>query len=254
MICRLNQPGLAAPLFGDWPETILWSCLEGVMGEVWGDDHDRPRSAMAHLGDFCFFAGAPDRELAGFRPPEHRKPYALLIPQNDAWAACIEEIYGTRVRRFTRYATKKEPSFSPERLRVLADSLPNPYTIRNIDRKLYDQCSKMEWSRDLLGQFSSWEQFCHLGLGFCVLLGEEPVSGASSFSRYREGIEIEIDTRPDHQRRGLARACGARLILECLDRGLYPSWDAHTAASLALAEQLGYRLDHPYTAFEITDC
>ena len=67
-------------------------------------------------------------------------------------------------------------------------------------------------------------------------------------------MESEIDTRPDHQRRGLARACGARLILECLDRGLYPSWDAHTAASLALAEQLGYRLDHPYTAFEITDC
>ena len=28
--------------------------------------------------------------------------------------------------------------------------------------------------------------------------------------------------------RGLASACGAALILECLERGLYPSWDAHT--------------------------
>ena len=48
-------------------------------------------------------------------------------------------------------------------------------------------------------------------------------------------------------------ACGARLILECLDRSLYPSWDAHNPASLSLAEQLSYQLDHSYTAFELTD-
>ena len=48
---------------------------------------------------------------------------------------------------------------------------------------------------------------------------------ASSYTVYRGGIEIEIDTHPDHRRRGLARACGAALMLECLKRGLY-SWDA----------------------------
>ena len=46
----------------------------------------------------------------------------------------------------------------------------------------------------------------------------------------------------------MASACGARLILECLTRGIYPGWDAHDRRSLALAEKLGYRLDHPYTA------
>ena len=43
--------------------------------------------------------------------------------------------------------------------------------------------------------------------------------------------------------------CGAALILECLERGLYPSWDAHDTVSLALAEQLGYQPAGPYRTF-----
>ena len=64
------------------------------------------------------------------------------------------------------------------------------------------------------------------------------------------GIEIEIDTKEECRRRGLALACGARLILECLDRGLYPSWDAANLDSVRLAEKLGYRFDRAYTAYE----
>ena len=49
----------------------------------------------------------------------------------------------------------------------------------------------------------------------------------------------ETDTREDHRRKGLAYACGAKLILECLERELYPSWDAQNMWSVALAEKLG---------------
>ena len=73
----------------------------------------------------------------------------------------------------------------------------------------------------------------------------------SSYTAYQEGIEIEIDTREEYRRMGLAYACGARLILECLARGIYPSWDAHNLESAALAEKLGYHYDRPYTAFLI---
>ena len=44
---------------------------------------------------------------------------------------------------------------------------------------------------------------------------------------------------------------GAALILECLERGLYPSWDAHTEISAALAEKLGYHVSHPYVVYEV---
>lgn len=69
---------------------------------------------------------------------------------------------------------------------------------------------------------------------------------------YDGGIEIEIDTRQDYRRKGLALACGARLILECVKRDLYPSWDAHNKGSVALSQRLGYHFDKEYTAYEVS--
>lgn len=77
------------------------------------------------------------------------------------------------------------------------------------------------------------------------------VAGAASYSRYRGGIEVEVDTHPACRGQGLATAASAALLLACLDRGLYPSWDAHTRQSLALAEKLGYRYSHAYPAYEV---
>lgn len=85
-----------------------------------------------------------------------------------------------------------------------------------------------------------------------VLYQGEIVSGASSYSAYRGGIEVEIDTREDFRRKGLAAVCGAQLILNCLKRGIYPSWDAHNRESLALAEKLGYAFSHSYTAYGVS--
>ena len=52
-----------------------------------------------------------------------------------------------------------------------------------------------------------------------VLWEGMPVAGASSYSVYREGIEIEVQTLPAHRQKGLARAASAALILECLRQG-----------------------------------
>ena len=107
-----------------------------------------------------------------------------------------------------------------------------------------------EWAADLCENFDSADSFLKHGLGFVVLKNGEIVSGASSYTFYREGIEVEVDTREDERRRGLALACAAKLILECLNKNLYPSWDAHNRGSLALAKKLGYRFDREYMTCE----
>ena len=81
---------------------------------------------------------------------------------------------------------------------------------------------------------------------FSFLAGD---AGASSYTWYPGGIEIEIVTRQDVQRCGLGSACASQLILNCLDRGLYPSWDAANKTSLHLAESLGYAFSHEYAAY-----
>ena len=90
-----------------------------------------------------------------------------------------------------------------------------------------------------------------MGLGVVIRKDGHLAAGASSYTAYRGGIEIEIDTKKEYRRKGLACACGARLILECLSRGLYPSWDAQNKWSVALAEKLGYHFSHAYDAYEI---
>ena len=87
-------------------------------------------------------------------------------------------------------------------------------------------------------------------LGSLDDIAGEVLAGASSYSSYPGGIEIEIDTRKDQRRQGLARACGARLMLECLERGLYPSWDAANKISVHLAETLGYRFREEYIVYQ----
>ena len=152
---------------------------------------------------------------------------------------------------FSRFAMKAG-TFSRARLETLA-SCPSEYTICNINQELYNLCRQFPWSRDLVGQFSGWEAFQAHGLAVLALRDGVPVAGAGTYAACAGAIEIEADTREDHRRRGLARVCCARLILACLDRGITPGWDAHTPASLSLAEQLRYRLESPYPAFAVAE-
>lgn len=238
-------------LFRDWNETIIWSCLQGVMGDVrTNSDED---AAMTILGDFAFFAGKPSEELVMFKKEDCEKEFLIMVPQNEEWGEMIESCYGNKARKVTRYAIKKENDiFDVCKLEKAILELPEGYEIKLLEEHEYCLCKNAGWANDLVSQFKDYDTYKKLGLGVVVLKEKELVAGASSYSRYKEGIEIEIDTREDHRRKGLAYACGAKLILECLKRGLYPSWDAQNKWSVALAEKLGYHFDHEYTAYEIT--
>lgn len=129
--------------------------------------------------------------------------------------------------------------------------LPPEYSLKKIDEELFYLCREQEWSRDFVSQYVNYERYRRLGIGIVALKDNEIVAGASSYSSYENGIEIEIDTKQEYRRRGLAYACGAGLILECRKRNLYPSWDAQNLWSVALAEKLGYHFDYEYYAYEI---
>ncbi len=152
----------------------------------------------------------------------------------------------------TRYAFKKEPEvFDREFLQKAVDGLPKGYGLQMMDETLFRRCRETGWCRDWVAQYENYDLYQRYGLGAVIIKDGEPVSGASSYSGYRGGIEIEIDTREDHRRKGLAFVCGAKLILECLNRGWYPGWDAQNPWSAALARKLGYHLDYEYEAYEL---
>lgn len=254
MIYEITDMKHIFPLFGRWEETPIWSCLQKIMGKVYADDRNNPASAMAVLGDFTFFAGKPNIELASSRPGPYTQNFMIMVPQNRAWQDMITQFYGERAKIVSRYAIKKEPGiFDRAKLEKAVASLPEPYRLFMIDERLYEMCRAKAWSRDLVSQFPDYEAYRRLGIGAVICKNGMIVSGASSYSRYKEGIEIEIDTKEEYRRKGLAYVCGAKLILECLKQNLYPSWDAQNKGSVALAEKLGYHYSHAYTAIEISD-
>ncbi|MBO4930649.1 MAG: GNAT family N-acetyltransferase [Clostridia bacterium] len=252
MVYRLTDPSVAAPLFDGWQETLIWSCLQGVMGEIYADSPENPASAAAIINDFTFFAGVPNDDLIRFKPDGCAKTYMLMIPQNEEWSKQIEHCYGERCGRIARYAIKKEPDvFDREKLRRMAENIPDGCRLRPIDEEIYRYARETGWCSDWVGAYPDYETYRRLGFGFVLEKDGEIVAGVSSYTSYREGVEIEIDTHRDHRRKGYATVCAARMILEALDRGVYPSWDAANLWSVGLAEKLGYHFDHEYTTYEV---
>ena len=235
-----------APLFSGWNETLIWSVLQGHMGYAIADHDEAPTAAQLVLGGFCFFAGNPSVSFAA-KAAAHE-----IVPQNEAWRHAIEQAWGERVQQRLRYAIKKEPDvFSRETLRHCVDALPKEFELCPFDEAICAQSFQEDWSCDFCGCFKSSMDFLSRGFGVAALHNGQLVSGASSYCVYDGGFEIEIDTKPEYRQRGLASACGAQLILEALDRGLYPSWDAFDLRSAALAQKLGYHVDHPYTVYMV---
>ena len=236
----------AAALFSGVNDTVITSCLEGVMGRVF----ESGNAALAILGDLAFYAGTPTEELLRFKP-EPGSHFIIMVPGSPDWEPMMERIYGEKAQKVTRYAIRKDTIFDRAHLEAIKAQLPTGFTLERLHQDTYDYCRKNDWCRDWVSQFDSFEDYNHRGLGMVVKKDGIPVSGASSYYVYRGGIEIQIDTHPDYRRRGLAAAAAAGLILECLDRGLYPSWDAANLWSVALAEKLGYVFDQEYTTYEV---
>lgn len=264
---RITDMKSIAGLFADWEETMIDSCLQGCMGMAFADRAEKPESAGIRIGDFGFLAGKPDAELlrglgsvhgeiqeypVDGKEDKQRNGFMILVPKTPDWEPAIEDIYGVQAQKVTRYATRKEPQvFERKHLEAMVCRLPEGFELRQIDTALFEQIRKSDWAFDLCSQFADAAEYERHGLGFAVLKQGQLAAGASSYTYYRGGIEIEVDTKEEFRRRGLAGVCGARLILECLETGRYPSWDAQNRISLHLAESLGYRFDKEYTAYEV---
>ena len=173
------------------------------------------------------------------------------MPQNEEWAKLIESVYPD-ARKVTRFAIRKDTKFDVEKLKKNLEILPDGYELKNIDGEIYDLCLENPVTADFVSAFESKEKYLEDGMGAVILKDGKIVSGASSYTRYKEGIEIEVDTIESERRKHLATVACSALILRCLDEGLYPSWDAQNMGSVHLSEKLGYEFDHEYIAYEVS--
>lgn len=231
--------------------TLILSCLQGHMGKAWADDIEKPTVVQVIVGVFAFYAGnhnSKEAEELLYNLPEN----ILVIVDTEEWKKRIEIIHKGRMEKFQRYRFKRAiKNLDVDHLNTFLSTLPEGYELKKIDKSLAKNPSLQELSEDFTSQFKSIDDYINIGIGFCILHNEKIVSAASSYSVYDEGIEIEVDTLPEYRRKGLATIAAAALILDCISKGKYPSWDAANLESVKLAQKLGYVLKEPYDTYYV---
>jgi GNAT superfamily N-acetyltransferase len=239
------------PIFKNMKDTMILSYLQGHMGAAWVDDIENPTVAQILVGVFVFYAGDPNAKAAEellLNIPEN----ILAIVNTDEWKNRIEIVHKGRIEKFQRYAFKKNYEYlKRDMMEEFLLKLSEDYELRKIDKSIALETSFQNLSEDFTSQYESIDDYINKGVGYCILHNGQVVCGASSYSVYNDGIEIEIDTHPDYRRKGLATVASAALILDCLDKGKYPNWDAANLNSVSLAEKLGYILEKPYDTYYI---
>lgn len=246
------------PLFAGFGARVH-GCAEAVFsgefGPAWADDVDAPAVALAHIGwsdvGFSFVAG-DSRGAEALEAVRMVPAGSVIVSSDPSWNDAVRETLGHRAEVRTRTATSTPPTSAWDRelLRTMAATLPAGHAIRRVTGSDIDAFADVE--ADLIGNFRTRQAFLERGLGFGVWYNGRCVAGCSSYTLANGKLEIEIDTRPEFRRRGLARAVAAALILHCLDHGIEPCWDAHNPESLALALQLGFVDPEPYPVFEVS--
>lgn len=230
----------------------LLACIEGNMGRAWVDRMDMPTVAVVIVADFCFLLGQVHHMEDEVKELLERYKGKIIMIDEISWVCFIERNFPNNLRRFKRYLIKKEESvFQKDRLINFIMSVEPEFQINKIDESNYYKVIEDRFMADCCCFFSSLEEFLKHGIGYIIVKDGEIIAGASSYSFCKDNISITIGTKEKYRRRGLATACAAKLILDCLDRNIYPQWDASNLESVSLAEKLGYHFEKEYEAYSI---
>ena len=97
--------------------------------------------------------------------------------------------------------------------------------------------------------YPSFTAFQAEGSGAVVYDGNEIVAAASSFLSLEGEIELDVSTKEAHRGKGLAKACIARMLRDCMERGITVHWDAQNEVSRHLAEKFGFEAETKYSVY-----
>jgi len=238
------------PLFAPcrYDRVLIDSVLEGHFGSAHADSAGAPAVARLDSGAFTILAGDPAAPAA--RDLLRLAPISYVTPQTDGWRRLLQDEFGPCISTLT-FTDFSAVSLDPAHLASLVQTLPAGFELRRIDRA-YLQHLPMEMGNEYFFEnFWSADDFLARAMGYCVRHAGRSVCAATAMARSIGAVDIEIETAPEFQQRGLGTVAGGRLLLHCLEEGIEPRWLAANAASEALALKLGYTRGETYETFEI---
>lgn len=249
-----NEVHILKQLTQEDKDVCLFSALEGHMGQAWCDCNKTPELGFIVVADFCYILGkckGQEDEKRISNLMNHAKG-KIIKTEDPEWVRVIEAFSPERFKRFNRYSTKREATrFDIDLLGVYIQSVEEDFEIKRIDEQLFEKILANPFMADLCCFFSSIENYMTNGFGYIIEHENEIVAGASSYSFCEGMIDITIGCIDEYRGKGLAKAVASKVILECLEKKIYPVWDAVDQRSIALASRLGYEYEQEYEVYMI---
>jgi RimJ/RimL family protein N-acetyltransferase len=220
--------------------------LDETMCSVQVDDPNDPKSLCIQMQIFWYFAGDPRTEWSQ-RMIAQIPPYDFIMPSAAGWLEEIREMYGEKLQPYTRFSFSAE-SLSRDRLTQLWETSPHKNLVYPMDLESIEILSSSPDTCFGIETFQSSQDFLDRGFGFVAKRDGQILGHAYSTLISKKGMEVSIWVTERQRQRGMATTLASRLLLESMDRGLEPHWDAANGESVKLAKKLGYNFTGIYDA------
>ncbi|MBP7175136.1 MAG: GNAT family N-acetyltransferase [Thermoclostridium sp.] len=105
------------------------------------------------------------------------------------------------------------------------------YSIVRVDADFIDRLSASEFDHPemvtdrILQSWETYEQFFKRSLAFAAVSGKSIAAVIAGTARYQNIIPIDIETREEHRRKGLANALTKYFVNACMENGLTAQWN-----------------------------
>ena len=208
------------------------AALQGVFGKRTDFSRGSITDAL-----FVYLDGEPEAEsITGVGLQFRNRPLVCLT---GAWDEQIRAQYPDAAI-YRRTMMKPACRFTiPEDIEI-----PEGYRLAGMDEAAFEQHPFSHGEN-----YPCWDAFQAEGSGAVIYHSGEIAAAASSFLSLDGEIELDVSTKESHRGKGLAAACIARMLQDCMERGIVVHWDAQNDVSRHLAQKFGFEIEAWYSVY-----
>lgn len=248
---RQHMAGLFTDHIGD---QMVSAVLDDYMGKAFVDAEQPTFGVLEFPAANLSFLGGDLSHSSAHAYLKNLPRLWLIFVTVSKFEKLTETIHRGKWVRLERHAFSSE-NLNIATLQELSKQVPDGFQVKKIDadlaRRLVED-KQNEFASHHMVNFDSSEDFVARGFGYCVCDGKTIACVASTFTISNNGIEIQIDTKPNYRGKKLGTVAAAHLILHSLERHLTPNWDAATEISANMARKLGYTPQARYEIYVFT--
>lgn len=200
--------------------------IENEVGTAFVDSPSHPAVAVLTVGRVTLFGGDPEHPSA--KGIVASLSGAICTPEDDTWSKLIREVHGSRIESWRRVEFDSG-NLDPTKIEEITNRPVDGLRIERVDEELAVRLAH-DVGGGFFGKFRSLEQFLDIGFGYCGIVDESVVSGATTGVVCERGIGIQVETHSEYQRMGIGTSCGSphtglspkrgRSSLECCNADL----------------------------------